>query len=162
MTFAVTKCTAVPSGDKGRCTMTLEGLLEKEEAVLQLAILVDPTTIAAAFASTTGNMTQDDIDHIESVGAISFPCFYTVLYDGVTIGQCYDRFSLGIRYFAWPFFYFTRERENFCSPQDRLYFHHALWPFIYFTHFPHKNIYFQKSPAPPPSILMVAPYNVTW
>ena len=55
------------------------------------------------------------------------------------------------------FIYFTREMESFiCSPQDKLYFHHALWPFIYFTHFSHKNIYFQKSPAPH-SILMVAP-----
>ena len=46
------------------------------------------------------------------------------------------------------FFYFTREMESFIlfSPQDRLYFHHALWPFIYFTHFSHTNIYFQKVP----------------
>ena len=29
--------------------------------------------------------------------------------------------------------------------------------FIYFTHFPHENIYFQKTPSPPPRIRMVAP-----
>ena len=34
------------------------------------------------------------------------------------------------------------------SPQDRPYFHQALWTCIYFTHFPHKNIYFQKKLHP--------------
>ena len=54
-------------------------------------------------------------------------------------------------------FYLVHKGDGklFFSPQDRPYFHQALWTCIYFTHFPHKNIYFQKTP--PPSILMVAP-----
>ena len=66
---------------------------------------------------------------------------------------------------GWSFclaisFYFTdqgRWKAMFPSPQDRLYFHHALWPFIYFTHFPHKNIYFQRTPPPPPPRILISP-----
>ena len=46
------------------------------------------------------------------------------------------------------------------SPQDRLYFHHALWPFIYFTHFPHKNIFSPKRLHAPTSIPLVAPLEL--
>ena len=49
------------------------------------------------------------------------------------------------------FYLFHKGEERLIfSPQDRLYFHHALCPFIYFTHFPHKNIYIRKTPARPP------------
>ena len=40
------------------------------------------------------------------------------------------------------YIYFNLLRE------ENIYFHHALWPFIYFTHFPLKNIYLKKTPAP--------------
>ena len=78
---------------------------------------------------------------------------------------------------AWSFclaifIYFTREFKSFNFFHHRIgwkylfqylyyinfnslcgsniYFHHILWPFIYFTHFSYKNIYFQKTSAPPP------------
>ena len=41
------------------------------------------------------------------------------------------------------------------SPQDRLYFHHALWPFIYFSHFSPQKYLFPKNSSPP--CILMAP-----
>ena len=47
-------------------------------------------------------------------------------------------------------FFVTRHIKSFIySPQDKLYFHHALWQ-LFFSYFSHKNIFFKRPPAPPP------------